>query len=325
MYQRFVYQMWCVMICSEAPGKVILFGEHFVVKNKPAIVVAVDLSVKTVIRESSGHFIESKQLGTTIDLDSEVPNEFKQFREIYRLVSTKTNCSKGFYAFIDSKIPIASGMGSSAATAVSFTHALFKYYGYEPEPSLVNEIAYRAEEIVHGKPSGVDNTISTYGGLIYYVKNNIERLSIKWPSEITLLVVDTSIKRNTGEVVKSVLELYDKYSDIYSDIYSAYEKIAYRARSYLLTGDFYKLGELMNINHSLLVSINVSNSTIESIVYAMREKGALGSKISGAGRGGVVIGLFETSRLSRELIEEFNKKGFKTYIVKPVDAGVKYC
>ncbi|MEM1846002.1 MAG: mevalonate kinase [Desulfurococcaceae archaeon] len=313
------------MICSEAPGKIILFGEHFVVKNKPAIVTAVNLYAKTIIKEYNGFKVESKQMGFTIDLDKPVPREYSHFIEIFKLISVKTSISKGFYAIIDSNIPVASGMGSSAATAVSLTHALLSYYGFKPEYSLVNEIAYRAEEIVHGKPSGVDNTVSTYGGLLFYRKNSFERISIKWPDEIVILVVDTGIKRNTGEVVRKVLELYDKYVDIYSGIYGVYEKLVFEAYKYLVHGDFHRLGELMNINQSLLESLNISNSVLENIVYAMREKGALGSKISGAGQGGIVIGLFKTSDLKNDLIHEFNSKGFKTYIVKPINTGVKNC
>ncbi len=311
------------MICSRAPGKIILFGEHFVVKGMPAIATAVNLYAKTCIESSDKHVIESKNLGIINNIDEHIDTVFKPYYTIYEVIKKKTGIDKGFHAIIDSEIPVASGMGSSAATAVSFTYTLLKYYGVEPSLELVNQIAYEAEKIVHGKPSGIDNTIATYGGTIYYRKGFIERLDVTWPENISLIVVDTGVKRNTGEVVSDVLKLYDKYSEVFEPIYRASEKLVEMAKKYLVANEFYEIGELTNINHGLLSAINVSIYDTEYIVYKLREIGALGSKISGAGRGGIVFGLFDKEVNKEQLHKLFLSKGYKYTIVKPVNIGVE--
>lgn len=311
------------MICSVAPAKIILFGEHFVVKGKPAIATAIDLYAKTCIEGYDGFIIESKQLGRRYDLSKEGElGSIKQFTMIYRLIRELTGVNKGFYAIIDSEIPVAAGLGSSASTAVSFTHALLTFYGVDPSLDLVNKIAYEAEKVVHGKPSGIDNTVATYGGTIYYKRGYIERMNIDWPNNTYIVVVDTGISRNTGEVVRDVLMRYDRFPDIMGKIYDAAEEIVEEAKKNLLRKELETLGELINMNHGLLSSIGVSILETEKAVYSLRKAGALGAKISGAGRGGIVYGLFKEapSHLRRRLA----RLDYRYYIVKPVNEGVRY-
>jgi len=312
------------VVCSQAPAKIILFGEHFVVKGKPAIATAVNLYAKTLILEGEGHVIESRQLRATYDLEKQVPDQIKQFRTIYEVIREKTGIDKGFKAVIDSEIPVAAGMGSSAATAVSFTHALLTYYGVKPELELVNRIAYEAEKIVHGKPSGIDNTISTYGGIIYYRQGVFDKLDVDWPKNLYLVVIDTGVQRNTGIIVREVLELYDKYPEIMRIIYDAAEAVVDKARELLINKKFEELGSLININHGLLVALGLSIREIDEAVNMLKELGALGAKISGAGRGGIVYGLFIGEEAFSK-VKALKNKGYRTFIVKPINEGVKYC
>lgn len=310
------------MICSIAPGKLILFGEHFVVMDKPAVAVAINLYAKVCIEENDHSVLESVEYGERIDLDNQsIPEKYYQFRVISDLVSSKTGEYRKFRAVIKSSIPPSSGLGSSAATAVAFTHALYRFYGIDPSLDEVNRVAYEAEKVVHGKPSGVDNTVSTYGGFIYYRRGLIKRLDIDWPRDLNIVVVDTGVKRNTGAVVKNVLKLYGS-DDVFIDIYDIAEKIVDKAWRAMEKGDFDKLPVLINVNHGLLVSINVSIFETEYAVHKLREAGALASKISGAGLGGVVYGLFKGVVNVDKLDQFFKIRDFKYYVVKPVNTGV---
>ena len=310
-------------VCSMAPGKIILFGEHFVVKGKPAIASAVNLYARVYIYPGKGHVLESKQLRTSIDLDKPI-NEFKQFKILYEIISRETGVDKGFKAVIDSDIPIAAGMGSSAATSVAFTHALLTYYGVKPSLDLVNKIAYEAEKVVHGKPSGIDNTISTYGGIIYYKSGVFKRIETKWPDNAYLVVVDTGVKRNTGIIVHEVLKLYDKHSDILSLVYDAAEALVEKAYKLLVKNEIRELGDLILINQGLLTTLGLSIRESDNVFHFLREIGALGAKISGAGRGGIVYGLFIVDD-KEALMEKLERMSYRYYVVRPIYEGVKYC
>lgn len=314
------------VICSQAPAKIILFGEHFVVKGKPAIATAVNLYVKTCIYEEDRKYLfESKQLGIKCDLSRKnVPREIIQFKKIYEIIREKTDIDKGFRIIMESEIPIASGMGSSAASAVSFTHALLTYYGIKPELELVNKIAYEAEKIIHGKPSGIDNTISVYGGIIYYKRGKFTKIKTMWPDNLYLTIIDTGIKRNTGEIVYEVLKLYDKYTDILEPIYNAAEALVDKALDLIKSRKYEDLGPLININHGLLVALGLSTYEIDMVINELKKIGVIGAKISGAGRGGIVFGLYIGEDIHSR-IKSIEGKGLRTYIVKPINEGVKYC
>ena len=84
---------------------------------------------------------------------------------------------------VTSQLPLSSGLGSSAAFCVSISGALLalsscggldhSQEGWlvfeESELELVNKWAFEGEKIIHGKPSGIDNTVSTYGMLAQLV------------------------------------------------------------------------------------------------------------------------------------------------------------
>ena len=42
--------------------------------------------------------------------------------------------------------------------------------------AVVNEVGYNMEKIIHGDPSGVDNSVATYGGAITFENGQIQQL-----------------------------------------------------------------------------------------------------------------------------------------------------
>ncbi len=314
-------------ICWKSPGKIILFGEHFVVKDKPALAAAVNLYAETLIGESDrGWILESPGLGLRADLSGEnLPRELLPFRAAARIVDERFGGLKPFHAVVRSGIPVAAGMGSSAATAASFTAALLDYCGVEPERGLVNEITYEAEKITHGRPSGIDNTLSVYGGVIRYEAGRVTRLNKSLPENIVLLAVDTGVPRNTGVLVKHVLERYDRHRGIMSLIYDAAARLVDDAVEALHRGDPWLIGELMEINHGLLVSIGVSIREIEELRYTLLDLGAYGAKLTGAGGGGLVIGLVPLGSLQK-IYRGLRDKGYtKVYDLRIDRSGITKC
>ncbi|MEM1635054.1 MAG: mevalonate kinase [Thermosphaera sp.] len=305
------------MICSVAPGKIILVGEHFVVKGAPAIGLAVSKYVKVCIEEGESE-IMSRQLGL-IRQDSPL---YRALMKITLIVRENYKCSDKIRVLIDSEIPIGSGMGSSAAINVAFTHAYFTLCGLKPDKELVNGIAFEGEKEIHSKPSGIDNTLATYGGFIKYQGGVFHRINAKLKEDVDFVIVNTNIRRVTGNIVEDVLKLYDRYPEIFNHIYVAASHLVEEALRSLIDGDYESLGRLMLINHGLLWSIGVSHKSNDMLVHRLLDKGCYGAKLSGAGRGGIVIGLADRT-VSTAIINELAEEGFLAFRVIPDYEGVK--
>ena len=287
-------------IQASAPGKVILFGEHFVVKGKPAIAVAlsprIHVTVKKPVNEGNKIIIVSKNTGYKLVLDPltlevlELNGKLLQLKKILEELRRLSSSLKPAFIEIHSEIPVAAGLGSSASLAVAFTAAYSRFIGLELSREEISRIAFEAEKIVHGKPSGIDNTIATYGGAILYRGGTFSRIRVGDIKDY-FIIADTGVPRSTREAVLRVLDLYERYPRILEHVYMAAERIVEEAKTALEEADTVRLGELMNINHGLLSAIGVSGLELEQLVHVARKNGALGSKITGAGIGGAIIAL----------------------------------
>jgi len=194
--------------------------------------------------------------------------------------------------------------------------------GVEFTKEDVSRIAYMGEIMVHGKPSGVDNTLSTYGGLIYYRQGLFKRINASLPEDTTLIVADTGVKRDTGLVVREVLERYRRLGELGKAIYEVAGRLVEEAVAAIEKGDVSRLGELMIVNHGLLFAIGASAWINDYLVYKMINNGAQGAKLSGAGRGGIVIGIARAENAGK-IVEALKNEGINAYLVKPDYEGVR--
>jgi mevalonate kinase len=284
-------------ITSSAPGKVILFGEHFVVEGQPAIAIAVSLRAYVTVEPTQSD--EIKVYSKNFDLTETFPlkqmdswtGKMAPVAVAAYSVMLEADKKTGLNIHIDSQIPPCSGMGSSAAVAVATVHATSLALGLQLDPRKVSDLAYEAEKVVHGKPSGIDNTIATFGGAIAYRKGEgVIQLKPIFRG-VKLVLADTGKPRNTGEMVRRVLALKNTYPSILDPIYYSAGKLVVEAAQLLEKGDYENLGKLMNINHGLLSAVGVSTKEIELLVHTARENGALGAKLTGAGGGGYIVAL----------------------------------
>lgn len=306
----------CDMECSVAPGKILLFGEHFVVKGEPSLGVAISMYVKTCVDEGKGVIYSSK-----LGLIEKSSRNGLLFNRLIETVEQTYGSIRPINIYIESQIPIASGMGSSAAVAVATAYAILRFIRAEFTREDIWKIAHEAEKAVHYKPSGVDTALSTYGGLLYYKQGEFKRIDLVLPRNILLLILNTGISRSTGDVVRDVLTRYDRHSEVCEYIYRAGGVIVEKAIEAIKKSDIRKLGELMNINHGLLWAMGASCRECDEIIYEMLNHGAIGGKISGAGRGGIIIGLVERDKL--EIIKNALREKYEIYIVEPDYLGVR--
>jgi len=208
----------------------------------------------------------------------------------------------------------ASGVGASAASCVSIARALDDYYKLGLDDEKINQIAYEGEKAYHGNPSGIDNTASTYGGLIWYQRTPdriiMNRLPLKEPVEI--VIGNTGKVANTKLAVQGVRERKEKYPEKYNKIFKKAEEMVYDARSALETFDLNKIGDLMNKNHKLLQQIEVSSPELDFLVEIALDNGAIGAKMTGGGLGGNMIALTPGRDLQEKVAKAMEKEGFQT-------------
>ncbi|MEM2586786.1 MAG: mevalonate kinase, partial [Candidatus Bathyarchaeia archaeon] len=222
---------------------------------------------------------------------------------------------------IDSTIPVAAGLGSSAAVSVASAAAVSSLLELNISREDIFMAALEAERIVHENPSGVDPAISTYGGLIVYRKGDgIRRLSVD--ARLPLVVGDTGIKRVTGEMVFLVGEMRRRYPLVVDRIMDSGEAIVDVGVEALRRGDLKTIGDLMNINHALLCALGLSNETIERLIHAARRAGAFGAKLTGAGGGGCMIALSPPDRINY-VVRAIENAGGRAFITDISLEGVR--
>jgi mevalonate kinase len=214
-------------------------------------------------------------------------------------------------------------MGSSAAVAVATVAAVGRLFKLDLSREEISRLAYRAEEYVHGRPSGIDQTISTYGGVIMFRRSQgFEPIEVSTP--IPLVIGDTGQKRSTGRLVAMVQGRREAFPEIMELLIQAGGRIALSAAEALRKGDLRGLGELMNLNHGLLSALGVSNDMLDRLVNAARGAGALGSKLTGAGGGGCMIALADQGRID-EVADAIEAAGGRAIHVQESRGGVEAC
>ncbi|MDZ4158807.1 MAG: mevalonate kinase, partial [Anaerolineaceae bacterium] len=165
------------------------------------------------------------------------------------------------------------------------------FLGHPLSDELVSELAYEIEKLYHLTPSGIDNTVITYARPIYFRRGHpVEFLDAAEP--FTLVIADSGLKSLTREVVASVRQGWESDPKGYEARFEAITSITNTARQLMeQRGSLAHLGELLNENHNRLQALGVSCPELDQLVSAARKAGALGAKLSGAGRGGNMIAL----------------------------------
>lgn len=307
------------MITATAPGKIILFGEHAVVYGRPALAVPVtEVQARVTILESTapGIWLEAPAVGLHAELSRLAPDHplAAAVQGVFSALGilAPPDC----LIRIESSIPVASGLGSGAAVSVALIRALAAHLGHPLPEERVSALAYEVEKLHHGTPSGIDNTVITYGQPVYFVRGQpLERLRVGAP--FTLVIGDSGLPAPTKESVGDVRRLWQADSLRWEKVFDQIGEIARQARQHIERGEWRSLGTLMDANHALLQELTVSAPVLDRLVEAARQAGALGAKLSGGGRGGNMIALAEAES-APTIAEALRTAGAKMTIITQV-------
>ncbi|MEF8848331.1 MAG: mevalonate kinase [Candidatus Thermoplasmatota archaeon] len=295
-------------------GKAILFNEHFVVYGTPSIVSAIGKYTVAKISESEkpGWHLEDKRKATPGYKKDKIDQQKESIDNMINKMGLDLS-KKGVNIYLDGTLYAASGIGASAASCVAIARAISDHFELNLSDEEINEIGYEGEKGYHGTPSGVDNTASTYGGLIWFQKeeeSKIEKISLHSPMEIVM--GNTGKIADTSKAVAGVKERKEKHPEKYQKIFDRAENIAYLAKNAFKNEDHKEIGKLMDENHKLLQQIKVSSKELDFLVKLAKDHGAIGAKLTGGGLGGNMIALTPGRDLQNEVANAMEKEGFQT-------------
>ena len=304
---------------SSAPGKIILFGEHAVVYNRPALAVPVNqvqVDVEILDSDSAGVWIHAPIIDLHAELSSLQPDHAIGSVILNLFQRLDISSPPNIQINISSTIPVASGLGSGAAVSVALIRALSSFFSLQLTDNQINEMVFESEKLHHGTPSGIDNTVITFNKPVYFIKGQpIETFSVGKP--FTIMIADTGIPAPTKESVGDVRRLWLKDNNKFENIFNEIAQISLIARRSIESGKPELLGELMDHNHSLLQQLTVSSPELDKLVLSARDAGALGAKLSGGGRGGNMIALVNQAE-ANQVAESLIKAGAKNTIITEI-------
>ncbi|WP_232685894.1 mevalonate kinase [Halobacterium zhouii] len=292
---------------SSAPGKVYLFGEHAVVYGEPAVPCAIERRARVTVteRDDDRLRVDASDLsieGFTVEYGGstderpavDVPPSLLEAATGYvdsavaQARAAADRPDAGFDVEIESEIPLGAGLGSSAAVAVAGIDAATRELGVDLDAREVADRAYRVEhEVQDGEASRADTFCSAMGGAVRVEGDDCSTLDAP---DLPFVVGYDGTGHDTGELVAGVRALREEYG-FAADTVAAIGDLVREGERALEAGDVEELGRLMNFNHGLLSALDVSARTLENMVWAARDGGALGAKLTGAGGGGSIVAL----------------------------------
>lgn len=295
---------------ATAAGKIILLGEHAVVYGRHALAVPIPDAVHAAVSRRDGSTtltVRDWGLHSVVEPGSKKGVD----AAINLILETLDAAGSAFAINVASSLPRGMGLGSSAAVAVAITRAVAKCMDIEIDDAKVNEIAFACEQLAHGTPSGIDNTLSCYGDPMLFRNPGaleVETLSL---DEMPPLVIGFSHAAGpTLEQVAGVRSRFDQDESRYNAIFDQIDEFSKAGAKALGEGRYQELGSLMNLCHGLLNAIQVSTPDLENMVTIARQNGAAGAKLTGAGGGGSIVALCpDTEDVVRSALHQ---AGYKT-------------
>jgi mevalonate kinase len=307
-----------VSASGEASGKILLIGEHAVVYGHPAIAIPLrGVRARAEVELLPGDGIEmiSDELNERIH---SVEAASDRLAPLYRLAGSVAGLfgeqKQGMRIRLHSTIPMRRGMGSGAAIAVALVRGVCGALGRKLDAEQVCELALEAEREFHGNPSGVDCAVVARGEPVYFVRGKPPQEIGVGANRFRFVVGDTGIESPTLQVVEDVSAAREKDRARYDSYFWELGSMASVAREVIRSGSPAELGVCMTHSHSILRHVGVSCPELDRLVEVALRKGALGAKLSGAGRGGAMIALVDDEAGEERIAAELRLAGAESTI-----------
>lgn len=292
-------------LTARAPGKLIISGEHAVVYGQPALAMAVDRYTSSTINWHVDSEIKFKFLNlfyaTSLTLKAlqqlkqkltqdynhflhgqcqiravlKRPYELLQYAAANVLDKLNVVLTSGVEITVHSNIPIGCGMGSSAAAVLSTVYAMTNFLETTWPAHEYATLSTQIENLQHGKSSGLDVHLATYGGCVRYAGGVAEARPVP---QFPLYIVNTGApESSTGECVSAVAaKLQDP---ALANEFAAVTNLIDQA---MLNHNLLDFKSGIRSNHALLQEIGVVPTKVAEFIHALETYGGA-AKICGAG------------------------------------------
>lgn len=300
------------MITVSAPCKVHLLGEWSVVWGKPALLTTVDLRITVTISPSS----------TVIASQAKQSQELKKIIEPIVKKELKLKKIPPYQLDISSQIPMGAHLGSSAAVSVVYVAALLSFLKVNWDLELVNKLAYEAEKILQGNPSGADNSTIVYGGLVWYRKENetlkiIQKLPFSVPSKLSknfILINTGTPKETTKQMITKITALFDQKPNLKDKFLILQERLTRELLTAIKDTNEKEVIRIIREGEKNLESIGVCSPEVKKIIREIEKVGGA-AKICGAGAfsgpTGVLLAFHQNQKNLLKLVKSLNLPYFK--------------
>ncbi len=301
------------LAAGAAPGKVILFGEHSVVYGQPAIAAALGHGLGATVEScDDGPWLRIPRWGSEgLEVRPSVDGKGDAMCSAFALALRMTDLSldAGVRVTVDGQLPLGVGLGSSAAFAVALLRGLADQQGQQLSHQRLSEGAEAIERIFHGNPSGLDHTVVITGQCLHFNRGETPRFrEVQLGAELPIVIAWTPRAGTTREAVAQLKARRDQCPVEYDELFGAMGRLADAGAAALEAGDLQRIGTLFDLNHGYLNACGVSSPANEKMVHLARSAGALGAKLTGAGRGGASIALAPDD--PNRVVEVLREAGF---------------
>ena len=273
------------MITSSAPGSMIIFGEHSVLRGKHAIILAINkrIHVNLEPRADDLIYIESPLGKTTVSLNNIVVHPPLHYvLQTLKIFPPKT----GINIKITSEMSPTMGFGTSAAVVVALLAGLITLA--KADIAQLFSKALQVVRHVQGIGSGADIMASIKGGIGLFQNNQYQSLAMS----AELFYSYSGSKTPTSEVVNLVTNNFANHPELLQNLDNANNALTLEATKYLTQSK--NLGKLFNISAGIMEAFGVHTQALENFLWELREQ-SCGAKLSGSGLGDCAIGVAKNS------------------------------
>lgn len=338
-------------ISAKAPAKLIISGEHAVVYGFPSIAMAIDLYAVSEVAKNKHNLLgfdfanlkyNAKHTLNTISklkdkafvdyhrfLKGECsirevinkPFELLQFAVSHFLDKLNIVLPGGIDIKTHSNIPTGCGLGSSAATIMSLLYAVGHLLDLNLSKARYIELGKTAENLQHGKSSGLDITLTVEGGCMKYEQGNLKNLAI---STSNMYLINTGRPLvTTGECVSRVKSFFSNGSSLGYD----FAELTTNLERELINNNIDQTILIIRENHKLLDHIGVVPDKVNQYINQVHKMGAA-AKVCGAGavagdNAGAVLAVCPTQSDIISLQELTKQHGYSMQAITLDNYGIR--